>query len=168
MRWLNLDRLFNNHRSLTDPGEIAERITTVLPRIGGGSLRFWGQWFGKPYDNCHGLVACEAEPDLVRLHFNENEVLSIWRPRGIAFEERPYVPTGSWKSPRQFKEHFFRVLDADRVRWEWFSYGHPQTDERRDFLDFVRTAGGIEATSLTPRTVRPDANAPAVEYISIS
>ena len=34
---------------------IADRISAALPNIKAGSLRIWGEWFGKPYDNFHTI-----------------------------------------------------------------------------------------------------------------
>jgi hypothetical protein len=74
-----------------------------------GSLRFWGEWFGRPYDNCHTLVSCRAEEDVLRLSFDQGETLSTWSPTGLTLDKS--------------------TSDADRVRWEWFSYGKAKTPE---------------------------------------
>jgi hypothetical protein len=147
---------------------IATRFLPAQTEIG-GTLRFWGQWFGKPYDNWHRLVHYEAQGDLLQLHFNENETLSIWAPRKAAFKERPHpMEPGSWSpSGRVVKEHVFRIADANRVRWEWFYYGRPQTVANRHFIEFARTGSGIETASDTERALRADPKQPAVELISL-
>jgi hypothetical protein len=53
------------------PQEIAKDITEILPHVKRGILRFWGKWFGRPFDNYHWLVACDANDDCLRLRFNE-------------------------------------------------------------------------------------------------
>jgi hypothetical protein len=173
MTWLGFGRLLKNHRLLSNPEEIAGQVMTILPRIGGGTLRFWGQWFGKPYDNCHQVVSCEVDGDLLQIHFNENETLSVRAPRNAGFEERPHpLEPGSWSpSGRALKEQVFSIGDAERVRWEWFYYGRPQAPENRRFIEFVRTADGIATDNgpeETKRNLRPDLKLPAVELISLS
>ena len=39
----------------------------------------------------------------------------------------------------------FRIQNAARVRWEWFYYGRPKTDQNRYFMDFTRTVHRIDA-----------------------
>src|SRR5437588_63322 len=113
---------------MTEAEQLVERITAFLPRIKRGTLRFWGEWFGRPYDNLHRLVKCAAVEDLLRLDFDEGELLCVWAPRRAVVDERT-----------------FRIADADRVRWEWFYYGRPKIAVNRYFMDFVRTATGVKA-----------------------
>jgi hypothetical protein len=110
--------------------KLAERIQRKLPKIKSGTLRFWGEWFGRPYDNWHQLVRCEVEQNVLRLVFNEQEILSVWAPSGLEVDHST-----------------FRISTADRVRWEWFYYGRPKTPSNLYFLDFVRSATGISATT---------------------
>jgi hypothetical protein len=153
---------------MTEAEWIAGRLVPSHAQIG-GTLRFWGQWFGKAYDNCHRLVRYEAEGDLLKFHFDENETLSLWAPRKAAFEERPHLmEPGSWSpSGRVIKEHVFRIGDADRVRWEWFYYGRPQTLPNLHFIEFVNARSGIDTASDTERVLQPDPKQPAVELISL-
>jgi hypothetical protein len=37
----------------------------------------------------------------------------------------------------------FRIDDAERVRWEWFSYGGSKTPENRYFQEFSKQQGGL-------------------------
>lgn len=131
--------------------EIADRIRLALPNVKSGSLRFWGVWFGRPYDAWHQIVKCTNSDNVLHLEFNEREILSIWSPIDIAIGER-----------------VFNVSDASRVRWEWYSYGGPKTPENRYFEDFVKCSHGIEWTTnidwYKPE-FHPVASAPAVEIL---
>jgi hypothetical protein len=89
--------------------QLADRIRRVLPDVKKGTLRFWGIWFGRPHDNCHTLVKCDTEREVLRLYFDQGEILSVWSPKRLS------VKTAK-----------FRISNADRVRWEWFSYGRPK------------------------------------------
>jgi len=62
---------------MTEANKLADRINRALPRVKKGGLRFRGEWFGRPSDNCHFLERCDAENDLLRLYFNENDTLSV-------------------------------------------------------------------------------------------
>jgi len=43
-------------------------------------------------------------------------------------------------------ERVFKIVAADRVRWEWYFYGRPKVDANRYFLDFVRRDAVIQAS----------------------
>jgi hypothetical protein len=136
---------------MTEAEQLAERISRALPRVKSGTLRFWGQWFGRPHDNWHRLVGCDADGDRLRLHFNGGETLSVWSPREATVGEE-----------------IFQIRDAHRVRWEWFSYGRPKTASNLYFEDFSRAGGEIAVTTnvdwYTP-DVRPDPSEPAIEIL---
>jgi hypothetical protein len=96
---------------MSEAQQMAEHINGRLPHIKTGALCFWGQWFGRPYDNVHRTVACEADGEVLRLRFNEGESLFVWSPRSLKADQRA-----------------FRIADAAKVRWEWFYYGRPKTE----------------------------------------
>ena len=136
---------------MTEAEQLAARISEAIPNVKRGTLRFWGQWFGRPYDNVHTLVRCDAEENILRLYFNEGEVLSVWSPRNL-----------------QLDDSTFRISSAERVRWEWFYYGRPKLPSNCYFLDFMRSGKEIAATSNVDRDT-PDrqlkASHPAVEIL---
>jgi hypothetical protein len=105
---------------------ICKQINEALPNIKSGTLRFWGEWFGRPYDNIHTLVRCECAHDVLRLYFYESEILSVWNPKALTVNRET-----------------FQIMDADRVRWEWFSYGRPKITANLYFQEFVNSPEGI-------------------------
>jgi len=115
---------------VSEAEKLADRIRRALPNVKIGSLRFWGHWFGRPYDAWHQITRCEAEDNLLRIFFNEDEVLSVWGPSGL-----------------EVSRSTFRIHAADRVRWEWFYYGRPKTARNLCFLEFVRSDEGISSTT---------------------
>ena len=136
--------------------ELAERITRAIPKIPRGSLRFWGAWFGRPYDAFHAVVGCEAEDGVLRMRFDAGETLSVWSPSGVTANQST-----------------FRISDANRVLWEWFYYGRPQTQENLRFYDYMKSEAGIEVStnaewysseSRFPE-FRPSITRPAVEIV---
>lgn len=110
--------------------EIAASINASLPHLRAGTLRFWGEWFARPHDNFHQLVSCHASGNMVTLQFNEGETLAIAEPAGLAIEEG-----------------LFSIQSAARVRWEWFYYGRPQTNENRYFEEFVNEGARLTTTT---------------------
>ena len=68
----------------TDPaaGPLVAALTPHPPRAL-GSLRVWGDWFGKPLDNLHVVVGAQLDGHgTLVLEFNNHEVLRVARPRG--------------------------------------------------------------------------------------
>ena len=110
-----------------DASSLASRINATKP-LKAGSLRFWGEWFGKPYDNYHRIVGCSATGDTLRLDFDEGETLTVLKP--IELEA----------SATAFAIHL-----ASNVRWEWFYYGRPKTPANLYFYEFVNRGSTIEA-----------------------
>ena len=77
-----------------------------------GSLQFWGEWFGRPYDNIHTIVDAElGEGDALVCTFDQREKLSVWNPTGLYFDK-----------------NVFRVTKASKILWQWYYYGNPQDD----------------------------------------
>lgn len=136
---------------MTNAEQIVEQLRSNLSEVKGGSLRIWGQWFGRPMDNCHTLVACKADGNIMQLQFDEEETLFIWAPRQAVINDK-----------------IFRIQDADRVRWEWFYYGRPKIPVNRYFEDYVRKDGTVVATTNVdwcPPDLRPNSANPAVEIL---
>jgi hypothetical protein len=133
-----------------DVSALARRIN-AMQNVKAGSLRFWGEWFGKPYDNQHRVVGCRSEESSLVLDFDGAETLTIDDPEGV-----------------QIGPDVFSVADATAVRWEWFYYGRSHTPQNRYFYEFVRTDSGIEASTNVDwceLTLAPSPTASAVEIL---
>jgi len=105
---------------MTDAEIVADRLSMRLPNIKSGTLRIWGEWFGRPYDNIHTITAAIAEGDRLVISFDQGETLIIESPNNAAFDQGK-----------------FQITTASRVRWEWFSYGRDRLPENLQFLDYV-------------------------------
>jgi hypothetical protein len=94
----------------------------------GGTLCFWGSWFGRPGDNYHRIVSVSFNGTEERLliTFNFDERLTIWRPKNLSDEIKK-----------------FKVSDADKVLWEWYHYGRPHTKENFYFEQYVAKENAI-------------------------
>jgi len=130
--------------------DLAEQIVRALPHLKTGTLRFWGHWFGRPYDNIHRIIGVRAQDDTLVMTFEEGETLQVWTPvPGIVSREA------------------FSISGADRVRWEWFSYGHPHSPEYWRFMDSERRGDRIRFSTNFPSlsTKEVDAEGAAVELL---
>jgi hypothetical protein len=131
---------------------IERRIRRALPNVPAGTLRIWGQWFGRPYDNLHFLQRTEIADGALRLYFDGGEALSVWSPQGLTLNSKTV-----------------RIDTADRVRWEWFFYGRSKTPENLRVEDYVRTDEVISAkiNVSTGRRLDADVSHPAVELVIV-
>ncbi|MBA2590474.1 MAG: hypothetical protein H0U98_17825 [Alphaproteobacteria bacterium] len=109
----------------------AASLNRELSNLPCGSLRFWGVSFGRPYDNRHEIVGAEGESNLLRIRFNEGELLSVWSPSGL-----------------KASASVFQIADAERVCWEWYYYGRPQAPENLCFENYVKGQPGTFTDAL--------------------
>lgn len=108
--------------------QVAAKITKAIPTAKRGTLRIWGEWFGRPHDNYHRLVACEATGDFLRLRFDESEILSIRKPFGV-----------------EISATTFHVASAEAIRWTWFYYGRTKMPENLRYREYVVQPDGTVA-----------------------
>lgn len=117
----------------TPAQELAAAIRASVPRIKEGSIRLFGSPFGRPMDNIHRVIGAEAEGDRLIVRFEGGETLVADAPREWAVSERA-----------------FRIEKAARVRWEWFHYGRPRTDESLRRMELVVQDGKVLVTAEGP------------------
>jgi hypothetical protein len=130
--------------------QIASRLKLVLPRLKFGSLRFWGEWFGgRAFENALKITDCDARDEVLHIQFDGDESLYVWSPQ-----------------PAELNRTVFSIQNADRVRFEWFYYGRPKTDQNRYFMDFIRTDNRIDAQNNGTLTLRPMHQGSAVEFVA--
>jgi hypothetical protein len=138
---------------MKEADEIAEHINNLLPDVISGTLRFFGEWFGRPYDNCHTIKAASTKDECLIITFDEKETLSIWNP-----------------SEFQITETKFQIKYASRVLWQWYCYGRPQTPENLYYFDYVFENSIIAAKTNVDwykPELKPDLNEPAVKIFSL-
>ncbi len=94
----------------------------------GGSLCIWGSWFGRPMDNFHILetVTFDEELNILTLIFGNGEHLTIWNAEHISE-----------------KKGHFQILQADKILWQWYYNGKPQTKENLLFEEYEYLDGKI-------------------------
>lgn len=119
--------------SSADAVKIAAHIQRLLPNVHSGTLQFWGVWFGRPHDNCHSVVAAEAEGDCLTVHFNEEETLKVWHPVGWRIDAEEFV-----------------IRSAGRVMWQWFWYGRPHVPGNLMTYEFTRHGAEVSFQTTFP------------------
>ena len=119
-----------------------------------GTLRVYGDWFGRPMDNIHTAVTAQARGDLLIVGFDEGEVLEVMNPQDIALDLGGTT-------------HRLVVGRADRVRWSWYYYGRPRVAENRfveeHWLDGETVRASSTANWYTPE-FGPSLDQPAVDF----
>ena len=85
---------------------IAEKINEMIPNIKSGSLRFYGEWFGRPMDNIHQITKAENSNNVLIIHFMENEILSIISPELFQISDSAFV-----------------IKKSNGLIWQWYYYG---------------------------------------------
>ncbi|MBD5497100.1 MAG: hypothetical protein HDR11_04950 [Lachnospiraceae bacterium] len=103
----------------------------------GGSLCFYGDWFGRPYDNCHKIVRTHYDGEILEIQFEQSERLLVYNPEGIT---------------SMLQE--LRIEKASKLKWLYIPYGvrtteyHTITYTMEDGTLFKETAHGKESLSL--------------------
>lgn len=97
-------------------------IQKVQIKKKGGSICFFGDWFGRPYDNFHRVknAYINCNTNLMTIEF-EGEVLTIKNPEILINTDTE-----------------FSIQYADEVTWEWYFYGKPASVESKCQIRYVR------------------------------
>lgn len=110
--------------------EFEQRFGEVT--INGGTLRFWGNWFGKPMDNYHEIKNVEFDngKNILTLTLGEDEKLKIWNPSNLEIGRKE-----------------LRIKNADKILFEWHLYGENKTGENLRFESYKNNGISIEFTT---------------------
>lgn len=117
---------------MNDDKTIIELMKKNINNLKKGSLRFWGEWFGRPMDNYH-IITCvdfKSEEDVLVFTFNEGETLTVWNPEGIKSDSIELY-----------------IKNSIKVKWEWFSYGKPKIQENSYYILYEKQGSSIVALS---------------------
>lgn len=103
--------------------------------------------------NIHTVIAAHAvgQPQRLVVRFDDDETLEIWDPVGVSVSAIE-----------------FRIDHAARVRWEWFYYSRPKTQENRYFIEHAHDGERITVTTnadWAARRFTPSSERPAVGLI---
>ncbi len=110
-----------------DPTEIARLLSENRENLA-GTLRFFGQWFGRAYDNLHRMTKVTTDREDLVISFDDSEILRVTGPSGLELAFRP-----NGEQSRQ--PPLLTIRRASRVHWEFAKYG-PETPRRRFYIDY--------------------------------
>lgn len=117
---------------MNDDKNTIELMKKNISRLKNGTLRFWGEWFGRPMDNYHIIVNVQYNPqeNSLTLTFNEGETLTVWNPVNIN------------SNPSEFY-----IRSASKIKWQWFSYGASQSHQNLYYKQYEKQASAIVVSS---------------------
>lgn len=92
-----------------------------------GTLRFWGEWFGRSMDNVHRVVNAiyDEKEDLLLLYFDLGEICEVFSPIQVVSTEK-----------------MFYIENAKSVTWSWYPYGEDHVKKNLRFLKYIRKENG--------------------------
>lgn len=110
----------------------------LLKVVKRGTLRFWGDWFGRPYDNFHTVIKSELSKDKCVLYFDGGEICIVTHPIEI-------VSTANE----------FHIKYAHQIQWNWNLYGALESDQNKRMLTYERMSDTVvlknNSISLNPK-----------------
>jgi hypothetical protein len=133
---------------LVDLNAIAGRINREISTIKRGAFKFWGVWFGRPFDNVHTIVRAESHIDTLRFSFAAGEDLLLCNPAGIRIDAEKFI-----------------VLKASRIRWTWYPSVARDTPNSMEYLFDGRGVTRNTEVRWCRESRSPDVNAPAIEML---
>jgi hypothetical protein len=111
--------------------EAAADLAAALGTVKRGTLRMFGDWFGRPMDNIHTARSATARGVDLVIRFDGGEELIVSDP-------------GEW----EFSPDVFRIGVASRVVWRWHFYGRSKVPENLFTIEhWVDAHGEVHGTS---------------------
>lgn len=109
----------------------AAELSALIDEVKSGTLRMFGGWFGRPWDNIHVARSVQTAGFDLIVTFNEGEELTISNP-------------ANW----EFSRDLFRVRQASRVKWRWYYYGRPKEPGNLFTIEpWIDEVGNVQARS---------------------
>lgn len=85
----------------------------------GGSICFYGDWFGRPGDNYHRIKEYSFDGEILEICFDSRERLIVFEPSGIINSDTE-----------------FSICNAKRVKWSWYPYGGSGKEMKKISYEF--------------------------------
>ncbi len=110
----------NIMKNILRPQTISKGSNSLQIKKQGGSLCFYGDWFGKPGDNFHRIKHYSYQDDVLEIVFDEWERLIVFEPLGITNTEKE-----------------FSINQSKMVKWSWYSYGSSEKEMNKISYEIV-------------------------------
>jgi hypothetical protein len=133
----------------------ASCLESAQPTLDPVSVRFFGDWFGRPFDNGHKLRRVSAEGDRVILEFDQGETLEVVEPRGCVLNSQRLT----------LDQPVLTIANASRIVWSWNYYGQPPTPQTRHFIEYQRVDTEVQRSTdsvMPAHSGFPDPTFPAI------
>ncbi|WP_198528774.1 hypothetical protein [Kineothrix alysoides] len=98
-------------RKILIPTTKNKDLNSFKIRKQGGSLCFFGDWFGKPWDNFHRIKNYSYQDDVLEIVFDEWERLLVFEPLGMINTDKE-----------------FSIKQAKMVKLSWYSYNNSEKE----------------------------------------
>lgn len=105
-------------------------------KMRGGSMCFYGEWFGRPYDNFHRVKRASIINDTLTIQFEGGEILTAASPGNIKNTEKEFI-----------------IVDAESIEWTWFYYERTQSSEIHRGYVYQKKANGSYTKSFNGKEV---------------
>ena len=99
------DEIVKSRLNISHPKENVNILTK------GGSLCFYGDWFGRPYDNFHQIIHTSYDGEILEIIFDQQQHLLVYQPEGITSTARK-----------------LEITKAQKVKWLYIPYGSKTTE----------------------------------------
>lgn len=135
----NLEPTKDSATKRKSPEELVNQINLKENTCKGGTIRIFGDWLGRPYDNYHELNTAQFDQtlNLLTLHFTKGEQLEIYNPEHI-FEAST----------------FLKIVKADSIKLTFFDPNKTQTKENQYLRDYRLNDKKI-TTKASPNWYKP-------------
>jgi len=132
-------------------GEKFSQIINNLKVKPGGTLRFYGEWFGRPYDNFHKIAECSFNHDILIIKFDAGEQIKIFNPNKTIINDKELI-----------------IKESSCVEFTRYDSGKPKTDENLIIVRYsIRETENPSNKGDNVYNKLINRNYPAVELLSI-
>lgn len=132
---------------------LSNAIKSDLASLCAGSLSFWGNWFGRPYDNIHRIVGAHAIDKTTIIYFDQAECLVVEAPSDWSLTDGKLL-----------------IGNARLVRFHWYYYGRIPCQNTLQFEEYRVSEEGLSFSTNFQAGRQPSlvSDAPAVQLHTLA
>lgn len=125
---------------------IAEQFMALEQKVRSGSLRTFWCWFGRPMDNYHVSKSASFDGEVLKIIFENGEMLEVWNPSGIAVDGI-----------------VLKIPKAKKVKWSWYLHGKPQNAQSLMYYEYEISGNNVISKTNSPWPEKGSTSEMAVE-----
>lgn len=104
--------VYEAEKYVVDKLQLSHEAIDINIAAQSGSLWFFGESFGRPFDNIHRIKTIKYDGEILAIKFDEGEELLVYNPENIESNEKE-----------------LRIGKASKVKWTYVPYGN-YTEQR--------------------------------------